>query len=716
MSQIGRLQAALASATNEVTVAAANINFDFCLVKYDAPKEYQPIGALLSTQRKQDAESGSSHVTARRLAALLNGICPDTPNLLKAYGQRVSEISKTASSQESTDFANSMFAPYSGIDATSIWAAATSSEPAHGSALHVHLLASMLAKIWDPPEAISIWDELVKERRRVIADQLERGDSLPFSLATAAAQQDIPRAQLAAWDASARAWLQTANSIMAKQQTQLRLIVQNIQLPISGGTNLYSSVNEAWIKALTVMERLVSGTPQEIHDGAALLGLAAWHIYPDMQIFGAQTLDIPMQDALVKPGGVLTLGCATSASTPTSGITWSLSLANLKFYGRPVESQGWVQSNPDHISFHELMLATLGRVMTLWNISWEEVPLLAKVLMAMAAKLRQNPSIPLLLQGIEHLAEAASAYLREPTINSPFVNLGINRPEFLSGRTESRGNQPIQPVFYLNEREFLAHLKNNEARILFLRRLAGRILNQSSDPPECIIRCNGFRGTEWASVFPENPAKRGASCQGLPHARWNPSDPRASPTEVHYNNSKQARIHYVDQAPFVQRRQGAQTTPMTEWFGDTNSTAIYVKYDPTQPAILRPQIDLGDLLWALEKDLLLFYLPEDEVTLVLENLAFAYERVFKYISSPTIRLQTFLRPLSRAGWISFRKRLDLASPTLLQKQFSILSYFVSDHNVEPLDIPENICGISIGDSFYCVTLSMRITIVALQGY
>jgi hypothetical protein len=47
----GRLQAALVAATSEVTMAAASINFDFTLVKIEAPQEYKQLGSLLSTAK-----------------------------------------------------------------------------------------------------------------------------------------------------------------------------------------------------------------------------------------------------------------------------------------------------------------------------------------------------------------------------------------------------------------------------------------------------------------------------------------------------------------------------------------------------------------------------------------------------------------------------------------------------------------------------------------
>ncbi len=70
MSSIGRLTASLLSATNENTLALANLNFDFSLDKFDAPPEFNALGAALTTACRKNAESGSAHKTARRLGAL----------------------------------------------------------------------------------------------------------------------------------------------------------------------------------------------------------------------------------------------------------------------------------------------------------------------------------------------------------------------------------------------------------------------------------------------------------------------------------------------------------------------------------------------------------------------------------------------------------------------------------------------------------------------
>lgn len=191
---VGRMQAALGQATTELTVAAANLNFDFTLVKVEAPAEYQPLSRALTSSRKWEAESGLTHKTARRLGALFEDICPRTPNLIKSYGSRVSEIPEhDATKTKKKTPSNWIFSEYAGIDCTSLWAAATSSK----AALYVHLLACMLARVWDDAEAVSIWVEIVHQRRREIAAKFERGEPVKFATTAAASQEEITRERLA---------------------------------------------------------------------------------------------------------------------------------------------------------------------------------------------------------------------------------------------------------------------------------------------------------------------------------------------------------------------------------------------------------------------------------------------------------------------------------------------------------------------------------------
>jgi hypothetical protein len=143
MSAIGRIQAAWAAASNETTLALANLSFDFSLIKVEAPLEFKELGGALSTKRRSAAEHGTSHMTARKLGSLFEQVLPSTPRLLRAYGLRASEIAQSPSVNPKGNKAYGLFADHIGIDGTSIWAAATSGS----GTIAVHLLACMLARI-----------------------------------------------------------------------------------------------------------------------------------------------------------------------------------------------------------------------------------------------------------------------------------------------------------------------------------------------------------------------------------------------------------------------------------------------------------------------------------------------------------------------------------------------------------------------------------------
>ncbi|KAI3319528.1 hypothetical protein HD806DRAFT_525510 [Xylariaceae sp. AK1471] len=487
----GRLQAALAAATNEVTVAAANINFDFTLVKYEAPKEYQQLGNLLSSRRKEDAETGKSHITARRLAALFEGVCPDTPKLIAAYGQRVSDISQLT-----------------GVDATSIWAAATSTKDAKGSAIHVHLLACILT-IWEPAEAISIWVELVQERRRAITKDLENGAAMPFSLAAAAAQQEIPRAELAKWDASARAWIETANScsMILKPQTQLKLILENISLPIQKVESVYPSVIEVWRTSVTIMECVLSGIPQEVQDGTALLGLCSWNLYPDILVFGSKTVEVHMEDDLLPPGGILSLGCTPSATTPVNGISWSLSLAHLRYYGHPIKKQALLREDPSRLTASEFSQVVLGCIMGHWNIN-KEMETATLIFLhnfseyALSHSNRMEKFNSYEIGGylnstsvFRFLQDATIKLMANEETGNQLLALGRKRSKFIPDITkDSSGSgtaaqRRSRPYFGLDEPQiFLSCLETTTGKVEFLRRIGGRVDALRSLSP--IIRHN----------------------------------------------------------------------------------------------------------------------------------------------------------------------------------------------------------------------------------
>lgn len=198
MASIGKFTLAAGVATQETTLTLANINFDFAIVKFPAPKEFKGLENSLSKRRKDEAEDGRFHRVARKLAALFTDDLPETPYLFQAYGQRVSEIAENPAFNPIGAQADGPFKPFVGADGRSIWAAATSGQ----GALGVHLLACMLARMWSAPQAVSIWSELIAGRKAMFMEKIQKQQ---FKLSDMTASQiEITTDELAEWDASAR--------------------------------------------------------------------------------------------------------------------------------------------------------------------------------------------------------------------------------------------------------------------------------------------------------------------------------------------------------------------------------------------------------------------------------------------------------------------------------------------------------------------------------
>ena len=292
-----------------------------------APEEYLALGSCLSDERRNLAEGGSHHVTARKLGALFRSKLPPVPNLIRSYGKRVSEIAEsvTGTPDLESPTAKSVLSNKLGIDGTSIWAAATSGT----EALCVQLLACMLARFWQPEEAVSIWVEIVESRKHQLADMNRDFDYSEL----AAMNTALSREQLAEWDSSARAWLRTADKCKMKEQTQLRLIIDNLDTAVSPSSGTYESVVEAWISSMKVVDNLAAGVPQSIHEGAALIGRSSWHLYPDMVVYQAGPQEIHQRDPFVRQGGLLTVGLH-SPPTSGNGVSWALPLCEASLLWR----------------------------------------------------------------------------------------------------------------------------------------------------------------------------------------------------------------------------------------------------------------------------------------------------------------------------------------------------------------------------------------------
>ena len=336
------------------------------MIKLEAPAEYAGFGKALSQRRRNDAEGGVHHKTARRLAALFEQLIPSTPKLITAYGLRSSEIIQTPGVSPKGSPQYGPFQNFVGADGTAMWAAATSGVPALG----VYLLACLLARAWDAKEAISLWVELVNWRRDEIEAKSKSNHAVSESTRMSI-YQDISRGDLARWDASARAWLRSADKVKEKEQTQLMLIIKNIPIPFNGGASTYCKVMKAWQQALCGLENLLSGMPQKILNRSILLAFSAWHLYPNLIILGDKTKQIEFNDPYVDSSGTGTLTLESSPGMAPLGTCWSLALSHLRYYGDPVMVKSHVDFS--RVTIQQLHVVALGNIFDIWDVGSRDV-------------------------------------------------------------------------------------------------------------------------------------------------------------------------------------------------------------------------------------------------------------------------------------------------------------------------------------------------------
>lgn len=91
---------------------------------------------------------------------------------------------------------------------------------------------------------------------------------------------ELTRAQLADWDNSARSWLLFADKAHELEQTQVKLVVDDLKMTFTSREDLYRSILDAWMLALRGMEGLVNGRSQATASAPAMLALSSWHFIP----------------------------------------------------------------------------------------------------------------------------------------------------------------------------------------------------------------------------------------------------------------------------------------------------------------------------------------------------------------------------------------------------------------------------------------------------
>ncbi|KAH6989800.1 hypothetical protein BKA56DRAFT_728191 [Ilyonectria sp. MPI-CAGE-AT-0026] len=539
-SLISKLVSSVASVQNELQLAVATLNLDFTLVRLEAPKEYSGVATTLAEDRKENAESGSLHRTARKLGALFDGIPPSTPALLRAYGSRVSEICEKEKIDPLERARHGIFSRFVGVDSASIWAAATSGN----NAIAVHLLACMIAEIFDAPQAVSLWMELIERRKADI--EMTIGDETDQSRAIAkacAANQDISRPEVAAWDNSARAWLRTANEAKAVERRRALLETESVGAIVSNLPDMYESTIRAWKDAMSTMDRLIRGTPQRGSNGAVLLAMNSWHLFPNLCVLSRGPNIITQDDHLVVKTGILTIDFEM-ADDDSGGISWSVPLSYLRYYGRPIIVKQKLSLETSRVPVDQFRFVVLGCIFSTWldfnssadhAISWacmlldvlrSPEPTNNKEQLALMRQIASPSSwIGYLLHAAEELQGAEPLEIETPL---KLLRLGHRKRQFLC---DVAHHPP--PLFGLAQvNNLFSVLSGSETRIKYLREFAKDVGLERSSHIICYKHTQKVRNStvsvwEFASIatFVGDVASRDSKGRVVPNALSVPDKP-----------------------------------------------------------------------------------------------------------------------------------------------------------------------------------------------
>ena len=254
-----------------------------------------------------------------------------------------------------------------------------------------------------------------------------------------------------------------------------------------------------------------------------MLGLGAWHLYPDICAIGEKTTIIRQKDILVKEGGLVTVGLCKARKDDSTGILWSMPLAHLRYYGKPVMSFGSVGIKSSKVRFDRILQVALGSLMSIWRSSDSDLETVSRFLVIFGNTLEASLSATEQLRWPKLLSQQASSYLASDEHGrndvSRFVSLGRRRyGVFLAAKQAHPA-----PCFGLSDPGFFIKVLQPERKIAALRDIATS-LGSALDLAGAIIRIihqmnleTGFLMVEYASVLPQLV---GPELQRKAHRRW----------------------------------------------------------------------------------------------------------------------------------------------------------------------------------------------------
>ena len=235
---------------------------------------------------------------------------------------------------------------------------------------------------------------------------------------------------------------------------------------------------------METLDGLIVGIPYNVQkDSAILLGLLAWHLYPDMEVIGETVKSVYQKDHLISAGGVVTVGMISDSSRIREGLSWSLPLSRLRYYGKPVVSSGAIDQAGSRVSFREIMIVNLGIITRSWYRTRADLPKILNFLIELRNYFHtRKPSqtkTPAWIELIGSIAEDVSNAIGEARTDAEkLIEFGRRVQSTLSS------SHPVAFGLGRCEIQLLLVGDSVEDKVAWLRKLS---FPPSVHPDECLI-------------------------------------------------------------------------------------------------------------------------------------------------------------------------------------------------------------------------------------
>ncbi|KAJ6278945.1 hypothetical protein J3E71DRAFT_223776 [Bipolaris maydis] len=430
------------------------------------------------------------------------------------------------------------------------------------------------------------------------------------------------------------------------------------------------------------MNKLVSGEPQAVQNGAALLGLSAWHVYPDMSVYNSAPIEIKMEDPCVTKGGILSLGVSRRpiSSNEEGGVRWSLSLSHLRHYGRPVDVTRGLEADA-RLTWSQFKLVVFAALLERWRLQGTRDDTIARLFTSLPQHSDAHPFLDKSdVNMFKFLKDSAAAYIKREiaaeSLDHKLIQLGRRRSrQFIPGRLITY--EQYNPLVYsFNSRRSFSVLKDTEATISYLRYVARRLSNKNTPPDAFIIReKTPGPGIRSLSLLPQPPSlysrdmiatalvpELQEGTGNVPHHRWLPADAHDIPVPSNETSTLDAtekfrcsvnglRITAAHGPAKYIYRVILTVSETTALFSRVHSDLNFVSYIPT----------IEDWNWCLDHDLVLpdvvlkalnhgSMLRQSRVELTIRTIV-AVASVYDNIPNATIHTDVLMRPLTDTSWV-----------------------------------------------------------------